>query len=85
MKIDNRYKTKHWSGLQKLGKYKGELLLLSKLLLLSLLMIFHMVSLYAQKPRKDSGGNGQYELSGRVVSAMDGNALQGVSVHAVSI
>ncbi|MFD2904650.1 SusC/RagA family TonB-linked outer membrane protein [Sphingobacterium anhuiense] len=83
MKIDNRYKTKHWSDLQKLGKYKGELLLLSKLLLLSLLMIFHMVSLYAQTPRKDSGVNGQvkYELAGRVVSASDGTPMQGVSIR----
>lgn len=83
MKIDNRYKTKDWRDLQMLGKYKGELLLLSKLLLLSLLMIFHMVSLYAQTPRKDSGVNGQvkYELSGRVVSASDGTPMHGVSIR----
>lgn len=83
MKIDNRYKTKDWRDLQKLGKYKGELLLLSKLLLLSLLMIFHMVSLYAQTPRKDSGVNGQvkYELAGRVVSFIDGTPMQGVSIR----
>ncbi|MEN5057605.1 SusC/RagA family TonB-linked outer membrane protein [Sphingobacterium kitahiroshimense] len=83
MKIDNRYKTKDWRDLQKLGKYKGELLLLSKLLLLSLLMIFHMVSLYAQIPRKASGVNGQvkYELAGRVISSIDGTPMQGVSIR----
>nr|WP_315396800.1 SusC/RagA family TonB-linked outer membrane protein [uncultured Sphingobacterium sp.] len=83
MKIDKTYKTKDWRDLQKLGKYKGELLLLSKLLLLSLLMIFHMVSLYAQTPRKDSGVNGQvkYELAGRVISSIDGTPMQGVSIR----
>ncbi|MCW2259601.1 MULTISPECIES: SusC/RagA family TonB-linked outer membrane protein [Sphingobacterium] len=83
MKIDKTYKTKDWRDLQKLGKYKGEVLLLSKLLLLSLLMIFHMVSLYAQTPRKDSGMNGQtkYELAGRVISSIDGTPMQGVSIR----
>ncbi|UPZ34600.1 SusC/RagA family TonB-linked outer membrane protein [Sphingobacterium sp. PCS056] len=42
--------------------------------------VFHSLCLYAQTPRKDSGVNGQHELLGRVVSSMDGKALQGVSV-----
>ncbi|WP_293924346.1 TonB-dependent receptor plug domain-containing protein [Sphingobacterium sp. UBA6320] len=42
--------------------------------------VFYSLCLSAQTPRKDSGVNGQHELLGRVVSSMDGKALQGVSV-----
>ncbi|AIM36176.1 hypothetical protein KO02_05305 [Sphingobacterium sp. ML3W] len=41
-----------------------------------------MVSLYAQAPRKESGVNGQiYELTGLVVSALDGKPMQDVSIR----
>jgi len=45
--------------------------------------IFHTLCLYAQTPRKDSGVNGQvkYELSGRVLSIIDGSPMQGVSIR----
>ena len=73
---------KLWGYLRKLCKHRKDGLLLSKMLLLILILNSFMVSLYAQAPRKDSGVNGQkQELTGRVVSAIDGKAMQDVSIR----
>ncbi|APU97857.1 hypothetical protein BV902_17235 [Sphingobacterium sp. B29] len=45
-----------------------------------LALMFHMFSLSAQTPRKDSGANGLLAVSGSVVSASDGKPIAGVSV-----
>jgi len=52
-------------------------------MLLTCIAVFHMFSLSAQTPRKDSGADGLYNLllQGTVVSATDGKPLQGVSVR----
>ena len=84
MNTDDRYKIKLWGYLKKLFKSKGDsILLIGKMLLFTLMSNAFMLSAYAQTPRKDSGVNGQvkYELTGVVVSSIDGTPLQGVSVR----
>lgn len=56
-----------------------ELLILRTLLVIA--TVFHMFSLSAQAPRKDSGANGPLTVSGTVVSIIDGRPIQGVSVR----
>ncbi|WP_400261170.1 TonB-dependent receptor plug domain-containing protein [Sphingobacterium sp. SG20118] len=83
MKRKINHMNKLWGYLRKLCKHRGDgVLLMSKMLFLTLILNSFMVSLYAQAPRKDSGVNGQkQELTGRVVSAINGNALQDVSIR----
>ena len=83
MKRRIEYINKLWGYFRKLCKHRGDgVLLMSKMLLLTLILNSFMVSLYAQAPRKDSGVNGQiYELTGRVVSAIDGKPMQDVSIR----
>ena len=50
--------------------------------LLMMVFSFHMFSLSAQTPRKDSGADGSLVISGTVVSAADGKPIEGVSVQA---
>jgi len=50
-------------------------------MLLTCIAVFHMFSLSAQTPRKDSGANGPLTVSGTIVSALDGKPIQGVSVR----
>lgn len=52
-------------------------------MLLTCIAVFHMFSLSAQTPRKNSGADGlnSFVLQGTVVSATDGKPLQGVSVR----
>ncbi len=45
-----------------------------------LALMFHMFSLSAQTPRKDSGANGLLTVSGTVISASDSQPIAGVSV-----
>jgi len=56
-----------------------ELLTIRTLLVIA--TVFHMFSLWAQTPRKDSGANGPLTVSGTVVSIIDGKPIQGVSVR----
>ncbi|MDF2516631.1 MAG: hypothetical protein K0R59_1927 [Sphingobacterium sp.] len=49
--------------------------------LLILACLFHMFSLSAQTPRKDSGADGLLSVSGTVVSSSDGRPIQGVSIR----
>ncbi len=56
-----------------------ELLILRTLLVIA--TVFHMFSLSAQTPRKDSGANGLLYISGSVVSSVDGKPIQGVSIR----
>ncbi|WP_433900436.1 SusC/RagA family TonB-linked outer membrane protein [Sphingobacterium puteale] len=49
--------------------------------LLILACLFHMFSLSAQTPRKDSGADGLLSISGIVVSSVDGKPIQGVSIR----
>ncbi|WP_341832424.1 SusC/RagA family TonB-linked outer membrane protein [Sphingobacterium thalpophilum] len=49
--------------------------------LLILACLFHMFSLSAQTPRKDSGAEGLLAISGTVVSSVDGKPIQGVSIR----
>jgi TonB-linked outer membrane protein, SusC/RagA family len=49
--------------------------------LLILACLFHMFSLSAQTPRKDSGADGLLTISGTVVSSTDGKPIQGVSIR----
>ena len=55
--------------------------LLTIRILLVIAIAFHMFSLSALTPRKDSGANGPLTVSGTVVSASDGKSIQGVSVR----
>lgn len=43
-----------------------------------------MVSTYAQTPRKGSGVNGRFEITGQVISSSDGRPLDGISVQVES-
>jgi len=56
-----------------------ELLILKTLLVIA--TVFHMFSLSAQTPRKDSGANGLLSISGTIVSSKDGKPIQGVSIQ----
>ncbi|WP_153847803.1 SusC/RagA family TonB-linked outer membrane protein [Sphingobacterium paramultivorum] len=49
--------------------------------LLILACLFHMFSLSAQTPRKDSGAKGLLSVSGTVISSTDGKPIQGVSIQ----
>ncbi|MDF2514871.1 MAG: hypothetical protein K0R59_167 [Sphingobacterium sp.] len=53
----------------------------NKQALLIMVLIFHMFSLSAQTPRRDSGADGPLTITGTVVSAVGGKPLQGVSVR----
>ncbi|WP_343539647.1 SusC/RagA family TonB-linked outer membrane protein [Sphingobacterium thalpophilum] len=50
--------------------------------LLMMVFSFHMFSLSAQTPRKDSGADGSLVISGTIVSAVDGKPIEAVSVQA---
>jgi len=52
-------------------------------MLLTCIALFHMFSLSAQTPRKESGANGpdRHEITGRVLSDADNRPLQNVSIH----
>ena len=52
-------------------------------MLLTCIAVFHMFSLSAQTPRKDSGAYGpnRHELTGRIESEVDNSPLQGVSIR----
>uniref|UniRef100_UPI002FDD7155 TonB-dependent receptor plug domain-containing protein n=1 Tax=Sphingobacterium multivorum TaxID=28454 RepID=UPI002FDD7155 len=49
--------------------------------LFMLACLFHMFSLSAQTPRKDSGAKGLLSISGTVVSSSDEKPIQGVSIQ----
>ena len=49
-------------------------------MLFTCIAVFHMFSLSAQTPRKDSGANGLLTVSGTVISASDSQPIAGVSV-----
>jgi len=60
------------------GKFHVRAILILSLMIFS----FHMFSLSAQTPRKDSGADGSFSISGTVVSSVDGKPIQGVSIRA---
>jgi len=53
----------------------------NKQALFMLACLFHMFSLSAQTPRKDSGAEGLLSVSGTVISSSDGKPIQGVSIR----
>ncbi len=53
----------------------------NKQALFMLACLFHMFSLSAQTPRKDSGAEGLLSISGTVVSSSDEKPIQGVSIQ----
>ncbi|QQT61893.1 SusC/RagA family TonB-linked outer membrane protein [Sphingobacterium multivorum] len=53
----------------------------NKQALFILACLFHMFSLSAQTPRKDSGAEGLLAISGTVISSSDGKPIQGVSIQ----
>ncbi|WP_286831652.1 SusC/RagA family TonB-linked outer membrane protein [Sphingobacterium sp. UBA6308] len=53
----------------------------NKQALFILACLFHMFSLSAQTPRKDSGAEGLLSISGTVVSSSDEKPIQGVSIQ----
>ncbi|RKE46845.1 SusC/RagA family TonB-linked outer membrane protein [Sphingobacterium detergens] len=54
---------------------------LTKRVLLIIAVVFHMFSLSAQTPRKDSGANGPLTVSGTVISILNSKPIHGVSVR----
>ncbi len=60
---------------------KGKFHIRAILILSLMIFSFHMFSLSAQTPRKDSGAEGSFSMSGTVVSSVDGKPIQGVSVR----
>lgn len=60
---------------------KGMFSIRTILILFLMMFSFHMFSLSAQTPRKDSGAEGLLAISGTVVSSTDGKPIQGVSIQ----
>ncbi len=60
---------------------KGMFSIRTILILFLMMFSFHMFSLSAQTPRKDSGAEGLLSISGKVVSVVDGKPIQGVSIQ----
>ncbi|WP_312352925.1 SusC/RagA family TonB-linked outer membrane protein [Sphingobacterium siyangense] len=60
---------------------KGMFTIRTILILFLMMFSFHMFSLSAQTPRKDSGAEGLLSISGNVVSSSDGKPIQGVSIR----
>ncbi|WP_346067390.1 SusC/RagA family TonB-linked outer membrane protein [Sphingobacterium siyangense] len=60
---------------------KGMFSIRTILILFLMMFSFHMFSLSAQTPRKDSGAEGLLSVSGTVISSSDGKPILGVSVQ----
>ena len=60
---------------------KGMFSIRTILILFLMMFSFHMFSLSAQTPRKDSEAEGLLSISGKVVSVVDGKPIQGVSIQ----
>jgi TonB-linked SusC/RagA family outer membrane protein len=60
---------------------KGMFSIRTILILFLMMFSFHMFSLSAQTPRKDSGAKGLLSVSGTVVSSIDGRPIEGVSIQ----